>query len=115
MALASASQVSSMPHHNFEGHTLCFIIACQLGPHVQCSAMHLSTLWLHPAKSLHLVQAALEKEIKDTLASWQQLLARADRIFVQASVRNARPIYGGDNAALKRHDPRVRSIPFNTR
>ncbi len=77
--------------------------------------MHLSTLWLHPAKSLHLVQAALEKEIKDTLASWQQLLARADRIFVQASVSNARPIYGGDDAALQRHDPRIRSIPFNTR
>jgi len=67
-----------------------------------------------PAR-LHLVQAALEKEIKDTLASWQQLLARADRIFVQASVSNARPIYGGDDAALQRHDPRIRSIPFNTR
>lgn len=64
---------------------------------------------------LLLVQAALEKEIKDTLASWQQLLARADRIFVQASVSNARPIYGGDDAALLRHDPRIRSIPFNTR
>ncbi|KAL0031417.1 hypothetical protein WJX79_010554 [Trebouxia sp. C0005] len=60
-------------------------------------------------------EAALEKEIKDTLASWQQLLARADRIFVQASVSNARPIYGGDDAALQRHDPRIRSIPFNTR
>jgi len=77
--------------------------------------MHLNTLRLNLAKSLHLVQAALEKEIKDTLASWQQLLACADRIFVQASVSNARPIYGGDDAALQRHDPRIRSIPFNTR
>lgn len=91
--------------------------------------MRLSTIWLNlaaftcyasahtladPAR-LHLVQAALEKEIKDTLASWQQLLARADRIFVQASVSNARPVYGGDDAALQRHDPRIRSIPFNTR
>ena len=61
------------------------------------------------------MQAALEKEIKDTLADWKALLARSDRIFVQASVSNARPIFGGDNAALVRSDPRIRSIPFNTR
>lgn len=61
------------------------------------------------------VQAALEKEIKDTLADWKQLLARADRIFVQASVSNARPIFGGEDAALTRSDSRIRSIPFNTR
>lgn len=61
------------------------------------------------------VQAALEKEIKDTLAEWKQLLARADRIFVQASVSNAPPIFGGEDAALMRSDPRIRSIPFNTR
>jgi len=118
-----------MPHCDSEGHTLGFITAYQHGPHVQCSAMRLSTFWLNLAAytcyaseytlaesgRLHLVQAALEKEIKDTLASWHQLLARADRIFVQASVSNARPIYGGDDAALQRHDPRIRSIPFNTR
>ena len=62
-----------------------------------------------------MLQAALEKEIKDMLASWRPLLARADHIFVQASVSNARPIYGGDDAALQRSDPRIRSIPFNTR
>ncbi|KAL3146340.1 hypothetical protein ABBQ32_003031 [Trebouxia sp. C0010 RCD-2024] len=60
-------------------------------------------------------EAALEKEIKDTLSDWKQLLSRADRIFVQASVSNARPIFGGEGAALARSDPRVRSIPFNTR
>ena len=59
-------------------------------------------------------QAALEKEVRETLASWKQLLADADRIFVQASVSNARPIFGED-AALQRSDPRIRNIPFNTR
>ncbi len=129
MALASASSVSSMSHCDSEGHARAFIPGNQHDPHVHCSAMHLNTFWLKLAVytcyafeytlaelgCLHLVQAALEKEIKDTLASWQQLLARADRIFVQASVSNARPIYGGDDAALQRHDPRIRSIPFNTR
>lgn len=67
------------------------------------------------SEQVRVVQAALEKEIKDTLAEWKQLLARADRIFVQASVSNARPIFGGEDAALTRNDPRIRSIPFNTR
>lgn len=60
-------------------------------------------------------EAALEKEIRETLASWKQLLANADHIFVQASVSNAQPIFGGDEAALSRSDPRIRNIPFNTR
>lgn len=61
------------------------------------------------------MQAALEKEIRETLASWQGLLSQADRIFVQASISNARPIFGGDTPALSRSDPRVRSIPLATR
>lgn len=61
------------------------------------------------------VQAALDKEIRETLASWKGLLGQADRIFVQASISNAAPIFGGDNPALSRSDSRIRSIPIATR
>lgn len=60
-------------------------------------------------------QAALDKEIRETLASWHSLLGQTDRIFVQASISNARPIFGGDTPALSRSDPRIRSIPIATR
>jgi len=92
-----------------------FLFFSSLLAELGCLHLYACEYTLAEPGCLNLMQAALEKEIKDTLASWQQLLARADRIFVQASVSNARPIYGGDDAALQRHDPRIRSIPFNTR
>ena len=60
-------------------------------------------------------KAALEKEITETLTAWKSHLHAADLVFLQASGVNARPICHGGSPLVNRADPRVRSIPFNTR
>jgi len=68
-------------------------------------------------------EAALDAEIKATLAEWGDLLGRAGRIFVHApGVANAGSIFagsgggsGGGDGRLDRKDPRVRGVPFPVR
>ena len=60
-------------------------------------------------------QAALEREIQDTLKSWKERLQAAALIFVHAPSSNAAALFGGDHPALERGDARIRSVPFTTR
>ncbi|KAK9908857.1 hypothetical protein WJX75_003876 [Coccomyxa subellipsoidea] len=60
-------------------------------------------------------EAALEREIQDTLKSWKERLQAAALIFVHAPSSNAAALFGGDHPALERGDARIRSVPFTTR
>uniref|UniRef100_A0A8C6UXQ3 Ankyrin repeat and zinc finger peptidyl tRNA hydrolase 1 n=1 Tax=Neogobius melanostomus TaxID=47308 RepID=A0A8C6UXQ3_9GOBI len=60
-------------------------------------------------------EAALVKDIQDTLVSWTDHLKEASAIFVRAPSYNKSMFFGGRTAALDKKDPRVRSIPFATR
>lgn len=60
-------------------------------------------------------QAALERDIQDTLQSWKGRLQAAALIFVHAPSSNAAALFGGDHPVLDRSDVRIRSVPFTTR
>ncbi|KAK9810484.1 hypothetical protein WJX72_011395 [[Myrmecia] bisecta] len=60
-------------------------------------------------------EAALEKDIQETLHSWQAQLDAAALLFVHAPSANATAIFGGAAPALSKADPRLRTIPFTTR
>eukprot|EP00897_Mesotaenium_endlicherianum_P009008 jgi/Mesen1/8135/ME000437S07227 len=64
-------------------------------------------------------EAALEKEVRELLASWRGHLAAASRLFVYAPSSNSRALFadgaGGAPSLLRRDDPRLQSIPFTVR
>ncbi len=68
-------------------------------------------------KRLHdcMVQAALERDIQETLHGWKAHLAAASFILIHAPSANAAALFAGAVPALSRSDPRVRGIPFATR
>ncbi|KAJ5689401.1 hypothetical protein N7462_003793 [Penicillium macrosclerotiorum] len=62
-------------------------------------------------------EAALEKDIRDLLADWKQMIDSAELLFIRATGKTNRRIlfekYEGQ--VLKQNDPRLRGFPFNTR
>jgi Bacteroidetes VLRF1 release factor len=61
-------------------------------------------------------EAALQKEVRELLASWKERLASADLIFIRATgSANRRTLFGYEGAVLKSNDPRIRGFPFTTR
>jgi hypothetical protein len=61
-------------------------------------------------------EAALQKEVRDLLASWKQALEQCDFIFIRASGSgNRRTLFGYEGAILKSNDPKIRGFPFTTR
>ncbi|KAJ5182871.1 hypothetical protein N7492_000487 [Penicillium capsulatum] len=62
-------------------------------------------------------EAVLEKDIRELLADWRQMIDTAALLFVRASGKTNRRIlfekYEG--SVLKATDPRLRGFPFNTR
>lgn len=60
-------------------------------------------------------EAALAKNIRETMASWKDELARAHLIFIHSSRSDTATLFVGDDAPFSRADPRVRRIPFPTR
>ena len=61
------------------------------------------------------VQAALTRDIQETMRGWAQHLQECALIFVHAPSANAAPLFHGEAPPLDRGDPRVRSVPFTTR
>ena len=61
-------------------------------------------------------EAALQKEVKDLLASWKEALELCDFIFIRATGSgNRRTLFGYEGAVLKNNDGRIRGFPFTTR
>lgn len=62
-------------------------------------------------------EAALEKDIRDILADWKEMIDTADLLFVRATGKTNRKIIFSqhDGQVLKQNDPRMRGFPFNTR
>lgn len=62
-------------------------------------------------------EVALEKDIRELLADWREMIDSAELLFVRATGKNNRRIlfekYEGN--ALKPNDHRLRGFPFNTR
>ncbi|KAJ5461594.1 uncharacterized protein N7458_003146 [Penicillium daleae] len=62
-------------------------------------------------------EVALEKDIRELLADWRQMIDSAELLFVRATGKTNRRIlfekYEGH--VLKQNDPRLRGFPFNTR
>ena len=62
-------------------------------------------------------EAALEKDIRELLADWRQMIDSAELLFIRATGKTNRKIlfdhYEGQ--VLKQKDPRIRGFPFNTR
>lgn len=62
-------------------------------------------------------EAALEKDIRELLADWKQMIDTSELLFIRATGKTNRKIlfdkYEGQ--VLKQNDPRVRGFPFNTR
>lgn len=62
-------------------------------------------------------EAALEKDIRELLADWRQMIDTAELLFIRAAGKTNRRIlfekYEGQ--VLKQNDPRLRGFPFNTR
>ncbi|PYH41732.1 putative C2H2 finger and ankyrin domain protein [Aspergillus saccharolyticus JOP 1030-1] len=62
-------------------------------------------------------EAALEKEIRELLSDWKQLIDEAELLFVRATGSTNRRIlfekYEGQ--MLRQNDPRLRGFPFSTR
>ena len=57
---------------------------------------------------------ALEQEIKELIQSWESELKECQYIFMKASVKNRKIMVNGDSP-LKPKDPRLMTLPFNTR
>ena len=61
-------------------------------------------------------EAMLMTEVRDLLASWQELIDTAKLIFIRATgSANRRTLFGYEDAPLRSHDPRIRGFPFTTR
>lgn len=62
-------------------------------------------------------EAALEKEIRDLLADWKQMIDDAQLLFIRATGSTNRRILFGqyDGQVLRQNDPRLRGFPFSTR
>ncbi|KAJ5495187.1 hypothetical protein N7539_000303 [Penicillium diatomitis] len=62
-------------------------------------------------------EAALEKDIRELLHDWREMIDSAELLFVRATGKTNRRIlfekYEGN--VLKQNDPRLRGFPFNTR
>ena len=59
-------------------------------------------------------EAALQREVLETLESWRERLDDAALVFVAASATDQRTLFEGKNPPLSRRDARVRRIPFAT-
>lgn len=62
-------------------------------------------------------EAALNDEVRRLLAEWKSLIDTSELLFVRATGNtNRRTLFGPyDGQILQSNDPRIRSIPFNTR
>ena len=61
-------------------------------------------------------EAALQKEVRELLASWKDELERCELIFIRATgTTNRRTLFGYEGAVLKNNDSRIRGFPFTTR
>ncbi|CAG8055674.1 unnamed protein product [Penicillium olsonii] len=62
-------------------------------------------------------EAMLEKEIRDTLTEWRDMIDSAELLFVRATGKTNRKILfdNYDGQVLKSKDPRIRGFPINTR
>ena len=59
-------------------------------------------------------EAALQREVLETLETWRERLNDAALVFVAASATDQRTLFEGKNPPLSRRDARVRRIPFAT-
>ncbi|KAJ5794845.1 hypothetical protein N7457_001444 [Penicillium paradoxum] len=62
-------------------------------------------------------EAALEKDIREVLSDWRQMIDTAELLFVRATGKqNRKTLFGQyDGQVLRQNDPRLRGFPFNTR
>lgn len=62
-------------------------------------------------------EAALEKDVRELLADWRQMISTADLLFVRATGKTNRRILFGqyDGQVLRQNDSRLRGFPFSTR
>lgn len=61
-------------------------------------------------------EAALQKEVRELLASWKDELEKCELIFIRATgTSNRRMLFGYEGAILKNNDGRIRGFPFTTR
>lgn len=62
-------------------------------------------------------EAALEKDIRELLADWRQMIDTAELLFIRATGKTNRRILfeKHEGQVLKQNDPRLRGFPFNTR
>ncbi|CAI7676086.1 unnamed protein product [Penicillium discolor] len=62
-------------------------------------------------------EAALEKDIRDVLSDWREMIDTAELLFVRATGKtNRKTLFGQyDGQVLRQNDPRIRGFPFNTR
>ncbi|CAI7571783.1 unnamed protein product [Penicillium manginii] len=62
-------------------------------------------------------EVALEKDIRELLADWKDMIDSAELLFIRATGKtNKRILFEKyDNHVLKQNDPRLRGFPFNTR
>ncbi|PWY91434.1 hypothetical protein BO94DRAFT_489119 [Aspergillus sclerotioniger CBS 115572] len=62
-------------------------------------------------------EAALEKEIRELLTDWKQMIDEAELLFVRATGSTNRRILFSqyEGQVLKQNDPRLRGFPFSTR
>lgn len=62
-------------------------------------------------------EAMLEKEVRDTLTEWREMIDSAELLFVRATGKTNRNILFGnyDGQVLKHKDTRIRGFPINTR
>ncbi|KAH8702389.1 ankyrin repeat protein [Talaromyces proteolyticus] len=62
-------------------------------------------------------EAALEKDIRDLLRDWKDMIDTAQLVFVRATGNtNRRTLFGSyEGQVLKHNDPRMRNFPFSTR
>ncbi|KAJ5146016.1 uncharacterized protein N7515_000580 [Penicillium bovifimosum] len=62
-------------------------------------------------------EAALEKDIREVLSDWREMIDTAELLFVRATGKtNRKTLFGQyDGQVLRQNDPRLRGFPFNTR
>lgn len=62
-------------------------------------------------------EAALEKDIRDLLRDWKNMIDTSQFIFIRATGNtNRRTLFGSyEGQVLKHNDPRLRNFPFSTR
>ncbi|OQE77837.1 hypothetical protein PENNAL_c0057G03838 [Penicillium nalgiovense] len=62
-------------------------------------------------------EAALEKDIREVLSDWKEMIDTAELLFVRATGKtNRKTLFGQyDGQVLRQNDPRLRGFPFNTR